>query len=99
MTPEQLAKLFQRFQQADASTTRQFGGTGLGLALTKAFAALLGGEVHVDSTPGAGSTFTVRLPAPLAVAQAPEAEEPRPSSRARPRRRPGGGRRPRRSAS
>ncbi len=55
MTQEQLAKLFQRFQQADASTTRQFGGTGLGLALTKAFATLLGGDVEVRSTPGAAA--------------------------------------------
>ena len=52
MTEEQLSRLFQRFQQADASTTRQFGGTGLGLALTKAFAALLGGEVTVTSICG-----------------------------------------------
>ena len=65
MSPEQLSKLFQRFQQADASTTRQFGGTGLGLALTKAFTTLLGGEVTVTSTPGEGSTFTVTLPARL----------------------------------
>ena len=65
MTPEQLAKLFQRFQQADASTTRQFGGTGLGLALTKAFAAMLGGEIDVTSTYGTGSTFAVTLPARL----------------------------------
>ncbi len=65
MTEEQLAKLFQRFQQADASTTRQFGGTGLGLALTKAFVAMLGGEVEVRSAPGEGSMFTVRLPATL----------------------------------
>jgi CheY-like chemotaxis protein/anti-sigma regulatory factor (Ser/Thr protein kinase) len=65
MSEEQLAKLFQRFQQADQSTTRQFGGTGLGLALTKAFASLLGGEVAVTSTPGRGSTFTVCLPAAL----------------------------------
>ncbi len=63
MTPDQLAKLFQRFHQADASTTRQFGGTGLGLALTKAFVALLGGDVAVTSLPGQGSVFTVRLPA------------------------------------
>ena len=70
MSDEQLAKLFQRFQQADASTTRQFGGTGLGLALTKGFAAMLGGEVSVVSTPGQGSTFAVDLPARLE----PEAE-------------------------
>ena len=62
MTPEQLSKLFRRFQQADVSTTRQFGGTGLGLALTKAFASLLGGTVEVSSAVGKGSTFTVRLP-------------------------------------
>ena len=63
MTEEQRAKLFQRFQQADASTTRKFGGTGLGLALTKAFCRMLGGDVEARSAPGQGSTFTVRLPA------------------------------------
>jgi len=62
MTPEQLDKLFQRFQQADASTTRRFGGTGLGLSITKAFSAMLGGDVSVDSAPGRGTTFTLRLP-------------------------------------
>ena len=65
MTPDQLAKLFQRFQQADASTTRQFGGTGLGLALTRAFVALLGGEIEVSSLQGEGSTFTVTIPVRL----------------------------------
>ena len=63
MTEDQLAKLFQRFQQADASTTRKFGGTGLGLSLTKAFADLLGGTVTVESLPGQGTSFTVDLPA------------------------------------
>ena len=82
MTQEQVAKLFQRFQQADASTTRQFGGTGLGLALTKAFASMLGGDVHVESKPGSGSTFSVSLPVMLPepeataqVVQTPEEEE------------------------
>ena len=75
MTPEQLAKLFQRFQQADASTTRQFGGTGLGLALTKAFTTLLGGDIAVTSHPGEGSTFTVRLPAALIAVAAGPAEQ------------------------
>ena len=65
MTEEQLAKLFQRFQQADASTTRKFGGTGLGLSLTKAFSTMLGGDVAVESVPGRGSTFTTGLPAVL----------------------------------
>ena len=65
LTEEQLAKLFQRFQQADVSTTRQFGGTGLGLALTKAFAKLLGGDVVVRSEHGKGSTFIVEVPADL----------------------------------
>ncbi len=62
MTEEQLAKLFQRFQQADASTTRRFGGTGLGLSLTKAFADLLGGAMTVESVPSQGSSFTFDLP-------------------------------------
>ena len=63
MTPEQLAKLFQRFTQADETTTRKFGGTGLGLALTRAFGRLLGGEVSVDSVAGQGTTFSIILPA------------------------------------
>ncbi len=63
MTEEQQAKLFQRFQQADASTTRKFGGTGLGLSLAKAFADLLGGTMAVESTPSRGSSFSFGLPA------------------------------------
>ncbi len=65
MTAEQLAKLFQRFSQADASTTRRFGGTGLGLSITKAFIAMLGGRIDVASVAGHGSTFTITLPAIL----------------------------------
>ncbi len=63
MTEEQIGQLFQRFHQADVSTTRKFGGTGLGLALSKAFGTMLGGDLTVDSVPGQGSTFTLRLPA------------------------------------
>ena len=63
MTPEQAAKLFQRFTQADTSTTRRFGGTGLGLSITKAFAAMLGGDVSVESEEGRGTSFTLVLAA------------------------------------
>ena len=63
MTPEQLGRLFQRFTQADETTTRRFGGTGLGLALSRAFAQLLGGDVSVESAEGEGTCFTLRLPA------------------------------------
>jgi PAS domain S-box-containing protein len=78
MTEAQLQKLFRRFSQADASTTRRFGGTGLGLALTKAFSHLLGGDIAVESLPEQGSTFTVTLPADLRRAVASPVEEPAP---------------------
>jgi signal transduction histidine kinase/CheY-like chemotaxis protein len=63
LSKEQIAKLFQDFAQADASTTRKFGGTGLGLALTRRFCQMLGGDVSVQSVPGEGSVFIIRIPA------------------------------------
>jgi signal transduction histidine kinase len=62
MTPEQLGQLFEVFQQADAKTTRRYGGSGLGLALSKQLAILMKGDIHASSVYGEGSDFTVILP-------------------------------------
>jgi PAS domain S-box-containing protein len=66
MTPEQRLRLFEPFTQADASTTKLFGGTGLGLTISRRLARLLGGDIIVESEPGRGSLFELRLPLLLA---------------------------------
>jgi signal transduction histidine kinase len=62
MTPEQMGKLFQEFSQASSSTASKYGGTGLGLVISRRFCQMMGGDITVASEPGHGSTFTIRLP-------------------------------------
>jgi signal transduction histidine kinase len=66
MTEDQQSRLFQAFSQAEAETSRRFGGTGLGLALSREFCRMMGGDITVQSVPGEGSTFTIRIPAVVA---------------------------------
>ena len=62
MTTEQMGKLFQEFSQASSATASKYGGTGLGLAISRRFCQMMGGDITVESEPGRGSTFTIRLP-------------------------------------
>jgi signal transduction histidine kinase/pSer/pThr/pTyr-binding forkhead associated (FHA) protein len=65
MSSEQLSRLFQAFSQADASTSRKYGGTGLGLVISLRFCQMMGGTITVESEPDAGTTFTVKIPAQI----------------------------------
>jgi signal transduction histidine kinase len=76
MTPEQMGKLFQEFSQASSTTASKYGGTGLGLAISKRFCQMMGGDITVESEPGRGSTFTIRLPRIVGAAKVEVALRP-----------------------
>ncbi|MDX1674399.1 MAG: GAF domain-containing protein [Longimicrobiales bacterium] len=86
MTEKQMSRLFQPFSQADSSVSGKYGGTGLGLVISRRFSRLLGGDIAVESRPGVGTTFTVRLPRdasrrdlPTPSGRDPAIEEPTPA--------------------
>ncbi len=72
---DKLEHIFEEFSQADSSTTRDYGGTGLGLTISRRFCRKLGGDMTVTSEPGVGSTFTIRLPAMLPASKVPAADQ------------------------
>ncbi|MDY6806870.1 MAG: ATP-binding protein, partial [Cyanobacteriota bacterium] len=74
MSEEQLAKVFEPFTQADAGTSRQYGGTGLGLTISRKFCRMMGGSLTVASQSGKGSSFTISLPAFLRIESRDDAE-------------------------
>jgi CheY-like chemotaxis protein len=76
LTPEQAARVFDSFTQADASTTRKYGGTGLGLTITRKFCEMMGGDISIVSEPGQGAAFTVRLPAQVSEPNSASHSEP-----------------------
>ena len=80
--PARLEMIFDPFVQAEGETTRRFGGTGLGLSISRQLAELLGGTLDVDSMPGVGSRFSLRIPIVEALAEAPPESETQPQRRA-----------------
>ena len=76
IAPEQLGRIFQKFVQADSSTTRRYGGTGLGLSITQSLTKMMGGQIEVESEPGKGSVFHLTLPFVIAVEPVTTSEKP-----------------------
>ncbi len=84
IAPEKIASLFAQFSQADPSTARRFGGSGLGLSICHQLAELMGGSIAVESRPGVGSTFTLTLAAPRVGSAQPAAAGSTPDAQADP---------------
>jgi len=80
MTPDQLGRLFQAFTQADATTTRRFGGTGLGLVISRKFCQMMGGDITAESQVGKGTSFIVTFPEAVTPTQAVALEDPKASA-------------------
>jgi signal transduction histidine kinase/NO-binding membrane sensor protein with MHYT domain len=88
MDEEQIARVFEAFTQADNSTTRRYGGTGLGLTITRKFCRMMGGDISVVSAPGTGSAFTIRIPAQVDAPPPEPQPAPAEATPAEPRRHP-----------